>query len=178
VLTHDKELQTTVTKAPARKGKTGKTIVIFFLGALFGMIVYHAVLRSLPTVRRYLLKEACSTEQSLVQTEQNLLWIWVFLPLVTFVYSALEAVYTLAGFLCPRWLLAKIAFWTSGSFILEKLRQQIVQRAVLKPLQKWALNFLHTYAIRLFLLWKIVLVYFVWSYMSMFQTYIVSYVQG
>ena len=117
--------------------------VIFFLlpyGCMFigGICFWQKILSTLPNFRRYMFDEQ-SEVKAVTETEQGVLWTLVFVPVTSLFFNICIHIYQ-----CVRsvpWLWRKIVELTSYYYIIKQIRQQIVSRAIVPLLRKYAVQF-------------------------------------
>jgi hypothetical protein len=108
-------------------------------GVVIGAIIWHYILDSLPTFRRYMFNE--QEEVKLVtETEQSLIWTCVIFPVLSVCYSCCQRI---SAFVLshPR-IARKIAVYTSIGWACQKIRQLFFGQTLIPMLKRAVIDFL------------------------------------
>lgn len=109
-------------------------VVVFILGMCF----WQTILSKLPNFRRYVFDEQ-SEVAAVTETEQGVLWTFVFMPVMTLFFNI--CIHTYKGVRSVPWLWTQILKHTSIFWVLQKIRQEVVKRAIVPFLKKCAVHF-------------------------------------
>jgi hypothetical protein len=138
-----KEIKTPVVQKvrPPWRRQVLCALLLLLVGFVLGAIAFYYVLTKLPNFRKYMFDEQSEVSvKTVTETEKNVLWTFVFMPVISLVYTICEGIGAFVFKYTPLWLCTRIAKWCSISFILEKLRKKVVSLAILTPLKTRAIK--------------------------------------
>lgn len=120
-----------------RRGLIGLALVLGIL--VIGAIIWHYILYSLPTFRRYMFNEQERIEL-VTETEQNLVWTFIVFPSLSMCYSCCQRI---SAFVLshPR-IVRKIGEYVSIGFACKWIRQRFFGKTLVPMLQRVAIDFL------------------------------------
>jgi hypothetical protein len=105
---------------------------------ILGAYIWQTILAKLPNFRRYMFDEQ-SEITVVTETEQRVLWTFVFVPSTSLFLTICMHIFK--GVRSVPWLWRKIAEFTSAYWIYKQIREQVVKRAIMPVLKKWAVQF-------------------------------------